>query len=131
MTAKSSYSILLVDDDTNNVTLLAEILGEKGYKMLTAENGKEAIKKAETIQPDLILLDIAIPGMDGLDILKQLKHFDQTKHIPVILVTGVLPEVPILNALKLNDVGYIAKPFIVEDLLKHIEQCILPSAKKI
>ena len=131
MTAKSSYSILLVDDDTNNVTLLAEILGEKGYKMLTAENGKEAIKKAETIQPDLILLDIAIPGMDGLDILKQLKHFDQTKHIPVILVTGVLPEVPILNALKLNDVGYIAKPFIVEDLLKHIEQCILSSAKKI
>jgi two-component system alkaline phosphatase synthesis response regulator PhoP len=131
MTAKSSHSILLVDDDNNNVTLLAEILGEKGYKMLTAENGKDAIKKAETIQPDLILLDIAIPGMDGLDILKQLKHFDQTKHIPVILVTGVMPEVPVLNALKLNDVGYIAKPFIVEDLLKHIEQSILTSAKKI
>ena len=131
MTAKSSHSILLVDDDINNVTLLAEILGEKGYKMLTAENGKDAIKKAETIQPDLILLDIAIPGMDGLDILKQLKHFDQTKHIPVILVTGVMPEVPVLNALKLNDVGYIAKPFIVEDLLKHIEQSILTSAKKI
>ena len=131
MTAKSSHSILLVDDDNNNVTLLAEILGEKGYKMLTAENGKDAIKKAETIQPDLILLDIAIPGMDGLDILKQLKHFDQTKHIPVILVTGVMPDVPVLNALKLNDVGYIAKPFIVEDLLKHIEQSILTSAKKI
>ena len=85
----SQAVILLVDDNLNNLKLLIEYLKHSGFKVLIAKNGVEAVKRAKLVVPDLILLDIMMPGMNGYEACEELKKCDQTSEIPIIFMTAL------------------------------------------
>ncbi|MCL2219155.1 MAG: diguanylate cyclase [Chitinispirillia bacterium] len=104
------FSILVVDDETSNIDVLSHVLKEK-YKLFVAKNGEGAIKIARDNQPDLILLDVIMPGMDGFEVLTQLRKSDVTASIPVIFITGQDSKENEIKGLNLGAVDYITKPF--------------------
>ena len=108
MTDKNS--ILIVDDEKSNLMYLYNLLGAD-FSLFTAKDGREAIKKAEDILPDLILLDILMPGMDGYEALAKLKASEITREIPVIIITGLDSREDEEKGLSLNAADYITKPF--------------------
>ncbi len=127
---RNSYTILLVDDNFDNVELLAEMLQAQGYCTLNALNGHDAIKMAANEHPDLILLDIAMPVMDGLEVLDVLKSDGATAKIPVMFVTGIMQNKQIARALERDVVDYIAKPFAIPDVIEKIDRYLKRSSGK-
>ena len=109
--------ILIVDDIPTNITVLTEIL-MSDYKMVCATNGKDALKLAASSIPDLILLDIMMPDMDGYETCRQLKSYDRTQNIPIIFLTAKKEEEDEVKGLELGAVDYISKPFS-SVILKH------------
>lgn len=110
MTGHSSR-ILIIDDEKMNLKALSELLREE-YVLVLAKSGAEGLKRArEEPQPDLILLDVIMPGMDGYQVIRELKHQEQTNHIPVIFVTALNSREEEEKGLKLGAVDYISKPF--------------------
>lgn len=108
---KTMQTLLIVDDDPVNLSLLNEVL-KSDYKVMVAKDGKKAIVASRTNQPpDLILLDIVMPEMDGYEVLKKLKNTDETKNIPVIFVTSKGKEEDETKGLEMGAVDYISKPF--------------------
>jgi putative two-component system response regulator len=103
-------SLLLVDDETANLLVLNHILGAD-YTLYTAKDGAGAIKRAAEYLPDLILLDILMPGMDGYEVLSELKKTEKTKGIPVIFITGLSGGGDEEKGLLLGADDYISKPF--------------------
>ncbi|MCL2194004.1 MAG: diguanylate cyclase [Treponema sp.] len=110
MNTKPKNSILVVDDEVGNLQVLAHILGME-YTIYTAKNGANAIEKAKEYMPDLILLDIIMPDMDGYQVLIELKSLETTKKIPVIFITGLSSIEDEAKGLSLNAADYISKPF--------------------
>ncbi|MDR1898520.1 MAG: diguanylate cyclase [Treponema sp.] len=110
MDDKGRYSILVVDDEKSNLMVLNNLLSSD-YAVFTAKSGEEALGRASEDPPDLILLDIIMPGMDGFEVLRRLKNSSDTKDIPVIIITGLDNEFDEEKALLLGAVDYIAKPF--------------------
>ena len=100
--------VLVVDDDPGTVELLQEFLQGKGYEVLTAGNGAWALRKVKEERPHVILLDIQMPKMDGLEVLRQVKALDPT--VSVIMVTGVNEEAIGRKAVELGAFDYIVKP---------------------
>ena len=124
-------TILLVDDNPDNIELLVEILRAQGYDTLTAQTGRDAIHIAAESNPDLILLDIAMPVMDGFEVFRVLKADKSTASIPVIFVTGVMESEKVLDAIADDGVDYVPKPFVISDVLEKIERHISDTSKKI
>jgi diguanylate cyclase (GGDEF)-like protein len=108
--AKAKYSVLIVDDERSNLVVLNKLLSDE-YTVLTAKSGEEALRRAEEDMPDLILLDIIMPGMNGFDVLTSLKESPYTKNIPVIIITGLNSEDDEERGFFLGAVDYITKPF--------------------
>jgi diguanylate cyclase (GGDEF)-like protein len=102
--------ILIVDDEKSNLTLLNRILSAE-YTVFTAKSGEEALTRVKTDEPDLILLDIIMPGMSGFDVLVQLKENEESSHIPVIIITGLGGEGDEEKGFSLGAVDYVVKPF--------------------
>jgi DNA-binding response OmpR family regulator len=100
--------VLVVDDEPNAVELLQEFLTGKGYEVITAANGKEALQKLKAERPHLILLDVRMPGMNGLEALRQIREID--REVGVIMVTAVNEEETGREALRLGAFDYIVKP---------------------
>jgi DNA-binding response OmpR family regulator len=100
--------VLVVDDEPKAIELLQEFLTVKGYEVLTALNGEEALRKVKEERPHLILLDICMPKMDGLEVLKRVREID--REVGVIMVTAVHEEETGRQALKLGAFDYITKP---------------------
>ncbi len=100
--------VLVVDDEPDSVELLQEFLTGKGYEVVTASNGEEALRKVKEERPHLVLLDVRMPGMNGLDVLRKVREFDQ--EVGVIMVTAVNEEDTGRDALKLGAFDYIVKP---------------------
>jgi len=100
--------VLIVDDEPDAVELLQEFLTGKGYEVITAPNGEEAIRRVKADRPHLILLDVRMPGMSGLDVLRQVRQIDQ--EVGVIMVTAVNEEETGRQALALGAFDYIVKP---------------------
>ena len=116
--------ILVVDDEPINITLLAGILKET-YKVKMAKDGERAIKIANTVPaPDLVLLDVMMPGMDGYEVLQRLKDDDATKAIPVIFVSGLNDEKEQAKGLEMGAGGYLGKPVDAAAVLKRVEEII-------
>ncbi len=111
MTDLSPATLLIVDDTPANVMLLSEILENKGYQIVIANNGNKAIKIAQHSLPDLILLDIMMPEMDGFETCKQLKQHTLTKDIPVIFISAKTEVDDLVKAFSVGAVDYIYKPF--------------------
>lgn len=124
--------ILVVDDETNIQKMLRTLLEINDYEVETASNGGEAIEKVKTIWPDLVLLDLVMPKIDGYKALETLKHDPQTKDIPVILFTAAPPEIAASTGSgALEAVDYVLKPFdrmTLSFLLQRIKD--LTTAKK-
>ena len=106
-------SLLIVDDDVPNIRALTDILG-RDYIIYAAKDGEHAIKAAEERSPDLILLDVLMPGMDGYEVIAELKKSFRTQSIPVIFVTGLDSSEDEKRGLTLGAVDYISKPFSPE-----------------
>lgn len=112
--------ILIVDDTPANLSMLFDLLGNAGYKVLIAEDGESALEQAAHRPPDLILLDIIMPGMDGFETCKALKKSTVTQNIPVVFMSALSETEKKLNGFQLGAVDYITKPFQNEEVLARI-----------
>ncbi len=113
-------TILIVDDMPNNISVLYETLTRFHYKVLVARDGKSAIEQAGLARPDLILLDIMMPGMDGFETCRRLKHLDTTRTIPVLFMTALSETIDKVNGFNMGAVDYITKPFQLQEVLARI-----------
>jgi class 3 adenylate cyclase len=112
--------ILIVEDAPANIQTLAAILKEKGYQISVATNGKQALEVLARVQPDLILLDVMMPEMDGFETCRRLKAAEQWRHIPVIFLTAKSETADLVQGFELGAVDYVAKPFNAHELLARV-----------
>ncbi|MBD2353776.1 response regulator [Tolypothrix sp. FACHB-123] len=113
--------ILIVDDNPNNLQILSDTLIDTGWKILFAINGESAIAQAEYACPDLILLDVVMPGMDGFTTCDRLKSNPQTCDIPIIFMTALSDTVDKIQGFSLGAVDYITKPFEQEEVIARVK----------
>jgi two-component system, sensor histidine kinase and response regulator len=114
-------TILIVDDTQQNVMVLSQMLRDAGYKVLAAFNGEDALKLLEKRKPELILLDVMMPGMNGFQVCEKLKKNDDVKRIPVIFLSALNDIDSKVNAFEAGGVDYITKPFQHQEVLARIE----------
>ncbi len=113
-------TVLVVDDSPTERHVLVELLSRNGYQVITAENGEEGIEKARRELPDLILMDVVMPGLNGYQATRTLTRDEATKHIPVIVCTSKGQETDRIWGLRQGALDYIVKPINAEDLLAKI-----------
>ncbi|HHP7229559.1 MAG TPA: response regulator [Xenococcaceae cyanobacterium] len=113
--------ILVVDDNPINLRLLAQILTSKGYKVRPVPNGQLAIATSQAAPPDLILLDISMPQMDGYEVCQKLKNKPQTADIPIIFISAYNNAIDKVKAFEVGGVDYIPKPFQIEEVLARVQ----------
>ncbi|MBW3584674.1 MAG: PAS domain-containing protein [Cyanobacteria bacterium 0813] len=120
-------NILMVDDHPESLRLLSLLLSKRGYKVRPTRDAKLALNFALSSAPDLILLDIMMPGMDGYQVCEQLKACPQTKDIPVIFISSLNEVFDKVKAFSLGAVDYITKPFQIEEVVARVENQLLLS----
>ena len=120
-------NILMVDDHPENLRLLSQVFSQRGYKVRPTRDGQLALNFARTNPPDLILLDIMMPGMDGYKICELLKACPQTKNIPVIFISSLNETFDKVKGFSLGAVDYITKPFETEEVVARVENQLLLS----
>lgn len=113
-------TILIVDDEEDIIELIKYNLKNEGYDILTAQTGEQAIRIARHSRPDLIVLDLMLPGIDGLDVTKHLKKEDPTRDIPIVMLSAKGEESDIVAGLELGANDYISKPFSPKILVARI-----------
>jgi len=112
--------ILVVDDSPTERHLLTELLTKNGYQVITAESGEESIEKAKSEMPDLVLMDVVMPGLNGFQATRTLTRDDATKHIPVIVCTSKGQETDKIWGLRQGAQDYLVKPINGDELLSKI-----------
>ncbi len=117
-------TILCIEDNPTSRILIRKILEQSGFKVYEADNGIEGIGKAKEILPDLILMDINIPGMDGYESTTLIKGVPQLKNIPVVALTAQADEGDRERSLIAGCDGYMTKPIIAKDLIRKVEDCL-------
>ncbi len=122
------YTILAVDDIATNIMLLKAVLSRAKYKIVTASGGYEALEKVAAVNPDLILLDIMMPDLDGYEVLKQLKANPAHEDIPVIFLTALHNPEDIVKGFKYGASDYVSKPFNHEELITRVAHHIYLAA---
>jgi len=127
---KPVADILIVDDTPINLRLLSSILTRAGYEVRKALNGETALIAAQSSVPDLILLDIMMPDMDGYQVCQHLKSDPQTLQVPVIFISALNTDWYKEKAYDVGGVGYITKPFKVEEILSCVEEILNNSLPK-
>jgi CheY-like chemotaxis protein len=120
----SKPKILLIDDHKTVLKLIEAIIRLKGYDLIYAENGHQGISSARQEKPDLILLDVMMPDLDGFKVCQYLKSEPETKDIPVIFLTARGAEDDLEFGRKAGADGFISKPFQTMDVLKQVEQML-------
>jgi two-component system alkaline phosphatase synthesis response regulator PhoP len=116
-----SKKILVIEDDPASLRLTQYILEHRDYEVLTAVNGLDGLKKAQSEEPDLVVTDIMLPGMDGFDICYQLRAEPRTAKIPVLMLSAKAREADKETGLKVGADGYITKPVDPEEIISRIE----------
>lgn len=124
MTKKADIKILLVDDSPSNNLLLQNILEEEGYAPITSFDGKNALEIIRKEKPDLVLLDIMMPEIDGFEVLEDIVTNNDTKDIKVIIITARKDPEDRNRAIDLGVIDYIIKPIDIDYLLKRIEYVV-------
>jgi len=120
---ETTKHILCIEDEPEMIDLIRLILGRRGFDVIGAAGGKEGLEKVRQSPPDLILLDLMMPDIDGWEVYQQIKADEKTKDIPVIVVTAKaqsIDKVLGLHIAKVDD--YIAKPFSPQDLLNSVDK---------
>jgi len=113
--------ILIIEDDCDIIEMISYNLIKEGYKVITARNGETGIQKAKTEKTDLIILDLMLPGIDGLEICKSLRSDVKNKAIPIIVVSAKSQETDKIIALELGADDYLTKPFSPRELIARIK----------
>jgi len=116
----ANKTALLVDDTPRNLKLLSDLLSQEGFKVSTALNGLVALKYLNEHYPDIILLDIKMPEMDGFELCRQIKADERIKHIPIIFISSLGEVEDKINAFKVGGVDYVTKPFQIEEVLARV-----------
>lgn len=124
MNTENQPVILVVDDITTNIILMERLLRRRNYCVLVAQSGTEALKIAEERKPDLILLDIMMPVMDGYEVLARLRSNEATKDIKVVMVSALGGKLDIKNAMELGADDYLTKPIVVQKLYDVLDEMI-------
>jgi DNA-binding response OmpR family regulator len=119
-TEKLSGSILLVDDNPTNIDVLYTFLSDKGFEVLVAEDGVTALERVAYAKPDLILLDIMMPHMDGFEVCRKLKDEESTREIPILFITAMGSVEDKVRGFSMGGVDYITKPFQNQEILARI-----------
>jgi sigma-B regulation protein RsbU (phosphoserine phosphatase) len=117
----SKSNILIVDDTPANLQLLSKMLSKQGYRIRPVPNGAMALSVAQVEPPDLVLLDIRMPGMDGYGVCKHLKADEKTHDVPIIFISALDNTQDKVRAFQVGGVDYITKPFQVEEVLARVE----------
>jgi len=113
-------TVLIVDDTPTNLGIVVEFLEENGFRVVVAQDGKEGVQRAVFIKPDLILMDVMMPGVDGFEATRQLKGIFVTRDIPVIFMTALADTASKLEGFKAGGVDYVTKPLAMEELLARV-----------
>ncbi len=121
---KNKSKVLIVDDLPTNIELLQVYLEEEGYQIYTASNGKEAIKVAEKENPDIILLDVMMPIMDGYEACRIIKRTSATENIPVVMVTSLNESSSRIAGIEAGADDFLSKPFNIYELLARVKSLI-------
>ena len=122
--AEGQKKILVVDDEVGLVSLLSILLKSQGYSVITAGNGHKALELARTEQPDLILLDVMLPKMDGFHVARMLKFDENFRHIPIVMLTARVQGKDIATGHEVGVEDYIVKPFDAEKLFEKIRDLL-------
>ncbi len=117
-------NIFVVEDEEDILDLIRHHLSKEGYGVSTATNGMEAVKAIQRKPPDLILLDLMLPGMDGLDVCRMLKKNTKTDDIPILMVTAKDEESDVVTGLELGADDYIVKPFRMKELIARVRAAL-------
>lgn len=123
-----SYSILLVDDNELNLKLAQEILVASGYEVRAAVRGEQAIQMATARRPDLILLDIRLPDIDGLEVLRRLRSFPEIKNVPVVAMTAQAMPGDVERFVAAGCDGYIQKPISLQAFRAEVQRHLTTTA---
>jgi len=112
--------ILVIDDEKDIVELIRYNLKNEGFSVIQAYDGETAIKMAKTQKPDLLILDLMLPGMNGIDVCKAIRANPETAHLPIIMLTAKADEVDKIIGLEIGADDYITKPFSVKELMARV-----------
>ena len=118
--------VLVVDDEINMMELIKLTLIGEGYEIIQAFCGKEGLEKASSEKPDIVLLDINLPDMNGIEVCKRLKAGENTRQIPVLFLSAMSQKENIEKCLAVGAKAYISKPFKVNTLVAQIRDCLSP-----
>lgn len=118
--------ILSIEDDVDLQQVVAYALKKKGWEVVFAYDGKDGLEKAQELKPDLILLDMMLPGLNGIEVITELKAGPATRAIPVIVMTAYPSDAQFLEsvAVAMGAVKYLAKPVRIDDLIRTIEELL-------
>lgn len=123
--AKPTRKVIYFEDDNDMVELVRIILGREGYQINGVAEGQAGIKAVQQEIPDVVLLDLMLPDMDGWEIYQQLKHNDSTADIPVIVITAKAQSIDKVLGLEIAKVDdYISKPFTPQELIERVDKVI-------
>ncbi len=124
MSRPTGKNILIIEDDKDIAELLRVSLSKENYRVSTAVSGEEGIELARSQSPDLILLDLMLPGADGLEVCRTLKSEEKTFNIPVIMLTAKSEDIDIVTGLEVGADDYITKPFSPKVLVAHVRNAL-------
>lgn len=119
--SEKNYSVLVADDNQNNLKILGSMLESLGYRVRVAKSGDQTIQSVQSLKPDIILLDIHMPGMDGYEVCRQLKENKEYSDIPVIFISALSEVFNKIQAFRAGGIDYITKPFELEEVRLRIE----------
>lgn len=117
-------TVFLVDDEYLNLQCFSEVLSDAGYKVRTATNGKFALRSIQQTPPDLVVLDIKMPKMNGYQVYQALQLDERTRNIPVIFMSGVDIKLDQIEDLDKNNIDHLLKPVDIQTLLTRIKQVL-------
>ncbi|MEO6567557.1 MAG: hybrid sensor histidine kinase/response regulator, partial [Opitutaceae bacterium] len=120
ISASVSERILVIDDQAANIHVLSTMLGQQGFEIITATNGEEALRLLAARSPDLVLLDVLMPGIDGFEVCRRVRENPQTKHIPIIFLSSADDKDFVVRALGAGGVDYVTKPFHKAELVSRV-----------
>jgi two-component system, cell cycle response regulator len=116
--------ILCVDDEPANLKLLENIFVPRGYEVVSVANGEDALRKIKTLSIDLVLLDLMMPGMDGLQVSRKIKENKKYRNVPIIMLTAYSGVESYIESLSGEVFAYLHKPFVVEELAKIVRSAL-------
>jgi DNA-binding response OmpR family regulator len=121
--------ILVIEDDLGALRLAQYVLQYEGYEVLTATNGLAGLKKAQSEQPDLVILDVMLPGVDGFEICHRLRAEPQTAQLPILMLSAKAQAVDLAMGLKVGADDYLSKPTDAAEIVRRVKKLLAGKAK--